>query len=124
MINVQKIATPIHMTLRKEIKALQSLHGLGLAHPIIAKDKFSKSLLIGADYYWSIIGNETIRGDEPTAVKSRIGYLMSGSVETKNGRSSTKQSAMMKTVTDHRAVVCNFENMLCINSFELKEAIT
>lgn len=41
---------------------------------------FNISLLIGADNYWDVVENEIIRGDGPTAVKSKIGFLMSESV--------------------------------------------
>mgnify|MGYP001794854622 CR=1 FL=1 len=37
-------------------------------------------ILIGADFYWDFITNETIRGIEkgPIAIKSKIGYILSG----------------------------------------------
>ncbi|XP_063447872.1 uncharacterized protein LOC134727420 [Mytilus trossulus] len=108
VIIVPKIAAPIQTKSQKEIKALPYLRGLRLAHPICAEDKFNISLLIGADYYWSIVEDEIIRGNGPTAVKSKIGYLLSGPVLTKNG-SSSKQSAMLNILTDHRAVVCDLE---------------
>lgn len=37
-------------------------------------------MLIGSDYYWSIVGDETIRGAGPTSVYSKLGYLVSGSL--------------------------------------------
>ncbi|XP_053389549.1 uncharacterized protein LOC123533397 [Mercenaria mercenaria] len=58
------------------------LRNLKLAHPVIDEDQFDISLLIGADHYWSIVGNQTIRGNGPTAVSSSIGYLLSCPVET------------------------------------------
>ena len=33
---------------------------------------------MGADYYWRFVQDQVIRGDGPTAVKSRLGYLLSG----------------------------------------------
>ncbi|XP_065639741.1 uncharacterized protein LOC136072548 [Hydra vulgaris] len=42
-------------------------------------------ILIGADYYWSIIENKIIRGVEgPIAIKSKVGYLVSGPIKVKN----------------------------------------
>ncbi|XP_063417035.1 uncharacterized protein LOC134699359 [Mytilus trossulus] len=108
VIIVPKIAAPIQTKSQKEIKALPYLRGLRLAHPKCAEDKFNISLLIGADYCWSIVEDEIIRGNGPTAVKSKIGYLLSGPVLTKNG-STSKQSAMLNILTDHRAVVCDLE---------------
>ena len=72
--------------------------------------------LIGADYNWSIVEDETIRGDGSTAVKSRIGYLLSGPVMTKNGRSSTIHSAKMIILNDHRSVAGNLEMILSLKS--------
>ena len=115
VIIVPKIAAPIQTKSQREIKALPYLHGLRLAHPICAEDKFNISLLIGADYYWSIVEDEIIRGNGPTAVKSKIGYLLSGPVLTKNG-STSKQSAMLNILTDHRAVVCDLEKFWNLES--------
>jgi hypothetical protein len=41
-------------------------------------DHFHRSLLIGADHYWDVVGDEIVRRPGPTAAKSRIGYLLSG----------------------------------------------
>ena len=35
-------------------------------------------MLIGADAYWSIVQKTVIRGPGPTAVESKLGYLLSG----------------------------------------------
>ena len=58
------------------------LRGLKLAHPYSDDDKFDISLLIGADHYWDIVKDKTIRGNGPTAVESKLGYLLSGPVHT------------------------------------------
>ena len=42
---------------------------LKLAHTI-EKGVFEIDMLIGADYYWSIVGDKIIRGPGPTAVSS------------------------------------------------------
>ena len=55
------------------------LHKLRLAHPVHHSEHFTVSLLIGADLYWSFVGNDYIRiPGGPTAVASRLGYLLSG----------------------------------------------
>ena len=36
--------------------------------------------MIGADFYWQFIQDRIIRGEGPTAVESRLGYLLSGSL--------------------------------------------
>ena len=38
------------------------------------------SLLIGADHYWDIVQDHIIRGNGPTAMQSKLGYLLSGRV--------------------------------------------
>ena len=44
-------------------------------------------LLIGADKYWDIVLDKIIRGDGPTAVASKIGYLLSGPIQATRKRS-------------------------------------
>ena len=39
---------------------------------------FEISLLIGADHYWQFVGDHTVRGNDPTAMQSELGYLLSG----------------------------------------------
>ena len=41
-------------------------------------DNINISMLIGADTYWSIVQETVIRGPGPTAVESKLGYLLSG----------------------------------------------
>ena len=49
-----------------------------IAHPITGDEHFEISLLIGADQYWNFIGDHIVRGDGPTAMQSKLGYLISG----------------------------------------------
>ena len=44
------------------------------------------SLLVGADHYWEIVGDNIVRGDEPTAVESKLGYLLSGPTPPTTGQ--------------------------------------
>ena len=53
------------------------LQGLTLAHPVTHMSDFEISLLIGADFYWSIVEDHIIRGHGPTAMQSKLGYLLS-----------------------------------------------
>ena len=41
-------------------------------------------MLIGADAYWSIVQETVIRGPGPTAVESKLGYLLSGPLHSYN----------------------------------------
>jgi len=52
--------------------------GLPLAHPVMNIDKFKISLLIGTDHYWNLVNDHIIYGNGPTAMSSKLGYLLSG----------------------------------------------
>ena len=40
-------------------------------------------ILVGTDYYWSIISNNVIRGASgPVAIQSKVGYILSGPLQT------------------------------------------
>jgi len=45
------------------------------AHPGTSEENFHISILIGEDHYWEFIQDH---GDGPTAIQSRLGYLLSG----------------------------------------------
>ncbi|XP_053388749.1 uncharacterized protein LOC123533693 [Mercenaria mercenaria] len=80
---VPVIAVPLR-NIPQFVTSLPYLRHLKLAHPVIDDDKFEISLLIGADHFWKIVGNKIIRGNGPTAVSSRVGYLLSGPVPVTN----------------------------------------
>ena len=77
-----KIAPPLQNMLRTSLQQMPHLKGLHLAHPITENENFEISILIGADYYWSFVQDHVIRGDGPTAVESKLGYLLSGPLPT------------------------------------------
>ena len=79
---VPDIATPIQNHLPSIVPDLKYLKGLKLAHPVSSDERFEISLLIGVDYYWQIVQDETVRGDGPVAVKSKLGYLLSGPINS------------------------------------------
>lgn len=63
---------------------------------------FGVNLFIGPDYYCSVVQNKVIRGDAPTAVKSNVGFLLSGPlVEKFVNRAHT--TSMMKVLVIHKA---------------------
>ena len=79
---VPKLAAPIRNSVRTHLDKLPYLRGLPLAHPVTSDENFHISILIGADFYWQFIQDTIVRGDGPTAVKSRLGYLLSGPLPT------------------------------------------
>ena len=75
---VPTIAAPLHMVVNPDVSKLPHLSGLKLANPVNTTDKFDISLLVGVDHYWEIIGNHIVRGNGPTTMQSKLGYLLSG----------------------------------------------
>ena len=62
---VPNIATPIANPLNTSTLHLPYLKGLSLAHPVTEANNFEISLLVGADFYWDLVGDHIIRGDGP-----------------------------------------------------------
>ncbi|XP_062615533.1 uncharacterized protein LOC134277232 [Saccostrea cucullata] len=89
---VPSIASPLTSYHSSEVKRLPYLQGLKLADPVSIDSEFVISFLIGADFYWRIVENQVIRGSGPTAVKSKIGFLLSG---------PTSQSSCTNSARDH-----------------------
>ena len=75
---VPKIAPPIQNYVRTSLDHFPHIMGIKLAHPVTDDENFEISILIGADYYWTFIEDHIIRGTGPTAVASKLGYLLSG----------------------------------------------
>ena len=86
---VPTIAPPIHNVNQNSISNLPYLAGLHLTHPVSSSEQATISLLIGADHYWDVVEDHIIRGNGPTAMRSKLGYLLSGpmSVVTPQGNS-------------------------------------
>ena len=92
---VPEIAVP----LKTYLKGMKHLPVLKLAHPLMDDGYFEITMLIGADYYWSIVQDSVNRGDGPTAVQSKNGYLLSGPVAGYNQKSHTP--LMMNILASH-----------------------
>ena len=75
---VPQLAAPIKNSVCTHLSKLSYLKGLSLAHPVTGDENFHISILIGADSYWQFIEDCIVRGNGPTAVKSKLGYLLSG----------------------------------------------
>ena len=84
---VPKIAAPLQNLVPIPGNHYPHLHGLPLAHPVRNSDNFEITLLIGADFYWNIVQDRIVRGNGPTAVESKIGYLLSGPLSQPNDTS-------------------------------------
>jgi hypothetical protein len=75
---VPRIAAPIRNKISEDIRNLPHLRNLKLAHPVCTDEEFNIDILIGGDYYYSIVGDGNVRGPGPTATASKLGYLLSG----------------------------------------------
>ena len=52
-------------------KTMSPLTGPKLAHPAMNDGYFEIMVLIGADYYWTVVQDRVVRGNGPTAVESK-----------------------------------------------------
>ena len=83
---VPTISTPVSNRLQHAVSALPYLRELKLAHLGTADSSFAISMLIGANFYWDLVEDHVVRGNGPTAVKSKIGFLLSGPILAQNHR--------------------------------------
>ena len=74
-----------------------------------AEDILHVDLLIGADYLWYFQKNHIIRGepDEPVAIDTELGWVLSGPLKTESGASVT--SVSVNNIATER-VTCPLEN--------------
>ncbi|XP_069131720.1 uncharacterized protein [Argopecten irradians] len=95
---VPNIGVPLQ-THSSEVKELKYLRNLQLAHKGPGNTSFEIQILIGADYYWNFIMDHVVRGNGPTAVQSKLGYLLSG---PSNGNSKSTNIGVYKVLTEHK----------------------
>jgi len=90
-LRVPQIAAPVQNFVNSTLRTLPHLWDLKLAHPVGSAEKFHISLLIGVDHYWDIVGNYIVRGRDtgPSAMESKLGYLLSGPLPTPSEPSVT-----------------------------------
>ncbi|XP_065941328.1 uncharacterized protein [Magallana gigas] len=117
VIIIPTIAAPIFNRARVNIRELSYLKGLKLAHPVSSDEQFHISMLIGADYYWSIVGDRIIRGNGPTAVESKVGYLISGPIHS----SGKQHSGMFHILADHKVEEVDLEKFWKIESMGIDD---
>jgi len=91
------IATPLQNCASLEFSEFPYLKGLHLAHPLSSDPEFTVLLLVGADYYWDIVGDKVVCGSEPTAVESKLGYLLSGPMQQRHPNSMATNVSMITT---------------------------
>ncbi|XP_063435728.1 uncharacterized protein LOC134716648 [Mytilus trossulus] len=122
---VPEIAVPIHNSISHTTKSLPHLRGLKLANSVHSGERFEIDLLIGADYYWEIIEDKIIRGKGPTAVQSKIGYLLSGPT-IGNISQHSRSTVLLNVISSHQLEETEIEKFwtlesIGINTCENKE---
>ena len=66
------------------------LADLDLADCACEDDRLSVDILVGSDNYWKLVTGEIINGDSgPTAIKTRLGWVLAGPVEGIASHNST-----------------------------------
>ena len=70
-----------------------------MAHSITNTDNFQISVLIEADFYWTFVEDNIIRGDGPTAQQSKLGYLLSGPINQVRPQSTTTNGFHVAVMT-------------------------
>ena len=80
---IDQIDTLLQNNFRQQVQTIPHLKGIQLAHPVTSDENFEILLLIGEDQYWDIVKDMVIRGQGPTAVESKLGYLISGPLQIK-----------------------------------------
>lgn len=113
---VDKITTPLQNHLRQHIQDIPHLKGLRLAHPITSDKNFDISLLIGADHYWDIVEDTIIRGQGPTAVASKLGYLLSGPLQTPSVKPSDTVVNLLHTLSSTKNEEFDLEQFWSLES--------
>ena len=106
-------AAPFENLATVEVHSLPHLKRLTFAHPITNEHTFEINLLIGADYYWNVVEDEIIKGRGPTAVKSKIGYLLSRPTPSIN-QTFTLNTTILHAMTS--SIEDEFEFRRCANS--------
>ena len=78
------------------------LEGLELADDW-ANPRGSIDILIGSDHYWAVVTGEVVRGDDgrgPTAVNSKLGWLLSGPIDGTVGLAATHTNLIISSQTE------------------------
>ena len=94
------------------------LRGLKLAHKVKKHDSFEISLLVGAYHYGDIVNDYIVRGNDPTAVKSKIGYMLS--VLTYGTKTNTSKTSMFNVLISDKVEEYNLERFWNLDSIGIK----
>ena len=113
---IDQITTPLQNRFRQQVRTIPYLRGLQLAHPVTSDENFEISLLLGADHYWDIVMDTVIRGQGPTAVESKIGYLISGPLQTNCVNRTDTAVNLLQTLSSTTAAERDLEHFWSLES--------
>ena len=100
---VELICGPIaNQTIEIAERFYLHLQGLPLADYLRGDEGLEIDVMLGADYYWTVVQNHVVRGKlhGPVAIRTRLGYVLSGPVNvacSDHCPSSVNMSHVMKT---------------------------
>jgi len=90
--SVPVICSPvIKQTVIEAQQKYNHLSNLQLADPITGNENAHIDVLIGSDQYWKLVTGCVIKGEQgPTAIHTRLGWVLSGPMNDEQARFSTK----------------------------------
>lgn len=106
------------------------LDGLEFAEEFDKSDDKSTDILIGSDYYWKIVNRETVHGESgPTAIKSKLGWLLPGSTGEKISSNHVSSHLVIKGkvdsyyANDHNELLNTIKDFWETESIRIKEQL-
>ena len=94
---VKEICAPLTNQNINYAKSFNHIQNLILADNNPNNKNLKVDLLIGADFYWSVVNDHIIRGEKGSIVlNSKVGYILSGPLNHENKNSSVLMSHVMK----------------------------
>ncbi len=114
LLTVPLICEPLStqpITRAKEV--YQDISDLDLADFSYGDDDLEVDILIGSDHYWKLVTGEVIRGPcGPAAIRTRLGWVLSGPVELTSSESSAVNLASTHTLrTDAHAAISDNQDL-------------
>jgi len=95
-----------------------------LAHPVSSEKKFTISLLIGTDHYWSFVEDDIIRGDSHTAQRSKLGYFLSGPLPTMETEVTSSALLQISSVITNEPKEADLEHFWSIEAIGTETSTT
>ena len=81
------------------------LDGLGLADFNQEESDDSIDVLVGADHYWDLVTGDVVKGEDgPTAIDSKLGWLLSGPAESSSSDESTTSNLILTQNDPHFSI--------------------